>query len=251
MYAAEAAGTALLVVVGLSIVIAFWGKGAPLASLPIGMGERRLLNGFLVSCIGVAIAYSPLGKISGAHINPAITLAFWLEGKLRWRDAGCYVAAQLLGGALGAAVLFLLWGSIGASDHWAATVPGQSIPIAFAVGGEILCTFLMVALVFVFASRHATQRYTPLVNPPLFAILSWLEAPISGASANPARSFAPELVSWNWSGWWVYWLGPALGAALAVVLLRCDLIGRHSPSQARMCHFGHPGGTCQSKGQWR
>jgi aquaporin Z len=81
MYAAEAAGTALLVVVGLSIVIAFWGKGAPLASLPIGMGERRLLNGFLVSCIGVAIAYSPLGKISGAHINPAITLAFLARGQ--------------------------------------------------------------------------------------------------------------------------------------------------------------------------
>jgi aquaporin Z len=245
MYVAEAAGTLLLVAVGLSIVIALWGKGAPLAWLPISPAERRLLNGFLVGVVGAAIAYSPIGRISGAHINPAMTLAFWLEGMLCWQDAGCYLAAQLLGGALGAALLLVFWGGIGASDHWAATIPEGTVPIAFVVGGEAFCTFLLVALVFFFASRHSTQPYTPLVGPPLFAILSWLEAPVSGASANPVRSFAPELAGWAWSGWWVYWLGPALGASLAVTLLRFGPVGRHRPPQARMCHFGHPGGTCE------
>ncbi len=245
MYAAELAGTALLVAIGLSIVIALWGRGAPFAALPIAPGARRLLNGFLFGSVGAAIAYSPIGRISGAHINPAMTFAFWLHGKLQWRDASCYVLAQLAGGALGAAML-LAWGAVGASDSWGASIPAHSLPLLYAIIGEVICTFLLVALVFIFASHAATQPFTPLVNPPLFAILTWLEAPVSGASANPARSFGPELVGWAWSSWWVYWLGPALGAALAVGAIRLGLIGRHLPHQARLFHFGHPGGTSPS-----
>jgi hypothetical protein len=160
----------------------------------------------------------------------------------QWRDAGCYIVAQVLGGALGASAL-LTWGSIGASAAWGATVPGAAIPLIYAVCGEVICTFAMVSFVFLFASKPSTQPYTPLVNPPLFAILSWLEASVSGASANPVRSLAPELVGWAWSGWWIYWTGPALGAALAVGVFRYGLAGRYRPHQARMCHFGHPGGT--------
>ncbi|MEA3205778.1 MAG: aquaporin, partial [Verrucomicrobiota bacterium] len=78
MYASELVGTALLVFLGLSIVIALWGRDAPLASLPISPDARRLLNGFLFGSVGAAIAYSPIGKMSGAHINPAMTFAFWL-----------------------------------------------------------------------------------------------------------------------------------------------------------------------------
>lgn len=241
MYASELAGTALLVAVGLSIVIALWGTGAPLADLPIAPGARRLLNGFLFGSVGAAIAYSPIGKISGAHINPAMTFAFWLQGKLRWRDASCYVLAQLAGAAIGA-LLLLCWGDVGASDNWGASLPSKALPLPDAIAGEVVCTFALVALVFVFASRPATQFYTPLVNPPLFAILTWLEAPVSGASANPARSFGPELVGWAWSSWWVYWIGPLLGAALAVGTVQYGLIGRHRPHQARLFHFGHPGG---------
>lgn len=108
MYASELVGTALLVFVGLSIVIALWGHGALLASLPISPDARRLLNGFLFGNVGAAIAFSPIGKMSGAHINPAVTFAFWLEGKLRWRDASCYVVAQLVGAGFGAAALLVL-----------------------------------------------------------------------------------------------------------------------------------------------
>ncbi len=242
MYLAELAGTALLVLVGLSIVIALWGAGAPLADLPLSDGQRRLLNGFLFGAVGAAIAYSPIGRISGAHINPAMTFAFWLQGKLKWRDATFYVLAQLIGGALGATIL-LLWGRVGASAAWGASVPSKTLPLAYAIAGETFCTFLLVVLIFVFAARRATQPYTPLVNPPLFAILVWLEAPVSGASANPARSFAPELIGFAWSGWWVYWIGPLLGACLAVGATHFGLIGRHHPHQARLFHFGHPGGT--------
>ena len=99
----------MLVGVGLSIVIMLWGDGSPFAALPISVWARRVLNGALFGGTGAVIAYSAVGRISGAHINPAMTLAFWIEGKLKWRDALCYVGAQLAGAALGAALL-LLWG---------------------------------------------------------------------------------------------------------------------------------------------
>jgi aquaporin Z len=242
MYAAEFIGTALLVFIGLSFVVALWGHHAPLASIPLSPPERRLLNGFLFGVVGAGIAYSPIGRISGAHINPAMTLAFWLEDKMKWRDASGYILAQIMGGALGSALL-LCWGETGASDQWGASVPAENLSVWFAVLGETICTFLLVALIFACAARPLTQPFTPLVNPPLFAILVWLEGPLSGASANPARSFGPELISGSWGGWWVYWLGPFLGAILAVVAIRTDIFGYHHPHQARIFHFGHPGGA--------
>ena len=242
MYAAELVGTALLVFVGLSVVIALWGRNAPLAWLPIPPGARRLLNGLLFGSVGAAIAFSPLGRMSGAHINPAMTFAFWLERKVQWRDAGFYVLAQLAGAGLGAGAL-LVWGSMGASVAWGASVPARGAPVWLPMAAEAVCTFLLVLLIFICAAHKTTQRFTPLVNPPLFAILTWLEAPLSGASANPARSFGPELVGWLWQAWWIYWVGPLLGAALAVVVLRYGSLNRHRPHEARLCHFGHLGAT--------
>ncbi|HEY0793089.1 MAG TPA: aquaporin [Chthoniobacterales bacterium] len=240
MYAAELAGTAFLVFVGLSVVIALWGRDAPLAWLPLSPGARRFLNGFLFGSVGAAIAFSPIGKMSGAHINPAMTFAFWLERKMMWRDAGFYALAQLAGAGVGAWAL-AVWGGMGASVAWGASVPAQGVPDWLPVAAEAVCTFLLVFLIFTCAAHKSTQRFTPLVNPPLFAVLTWLEAPLSGASANPARSFGPELASWSWQGWWVYWAGPLLGAALAVATLRCG-VGRR-PHEARLFHFGHHGAT--------
>jgi aquaporin Z len=88
---------------------------------------------------------------------------------------------------------------------------------------------------FLSASRCS---FTPLVNPPLFAVLTWFGAPLSGVSANPARSFGPELLGWLRHGWWVYWIDPCLGVALALVALRFRVLGRHRPHQARLSHFG-------------
>jgi aquaporin Z len=240
MYAAEFAGTALLVFLGLSLVIAMWGHNAPFASLPMSPGVRRLITGFLFGSIGAAIAFSPIGRMSGAHINPAVTFAFWLEGKLRWRDASCYLLAQLIGAAFGSIAL-LVWGATGESATWGASVPATGAPNWLPIAGEAMCTFLLVFLIFVFAANKVTQPFTPLVNPPLFAILTWLEAPLSGASANPARSFGPELVAWTWQGWWIYWIGPCLGAGLAVLVLRHEQLRRHRPAEARLCYFGHHG----------
>lgn len=199
---------------------------------------------FLFGSAGAAIAFSPIGKMSGAHINPAVTFAFWLEGKLRWRDASFYTLAQLIGAAFGAAAL-VIWGTSGASDAWGASLPMKGVPYWLPIAGEAFCTFALVLLIFIFAAHITTQPFTPLVNPPLFAVLTWLEAPLSGASANPSRSFGPQLIAWLWlwQDWWVYWVGPCLGAGLAVAVLRFHSLRRLRPSEARLCHFGHHGAT--------
>src|ERR1700733_2800059 len=156
MYASELVGTALLIFLGLSIVIALWGHGGPLSSLPIPADARRLLNGFLFGTVGAAIAFSPIGKMSGAHINPAMTFAFWLEGNLRWRDASFYVLAQLIGAALGSAAL-IFWGTSGASDAWGASLPMKGVPYWLPIAGEAFCTFALVLLIFIFAAHKTTH----------------------------------------------------------------------------------------------
>jgi aquaporin Z len=242
LYVSELIGTALLVAVGLSMVIALWGDGSPLAALPLEPGARRLLNGALFGGTGAVIAYSAVGRISGAHINPAMTFAFWLEGKIAWRDALCYVAAQLIGGALGAVTL-LSWGPIGASTQYGASLPESHVPVVWPIAGEAICTFLLVLTVFVMVAKDSIRRYTPLCNPVLFAFLVWLEAPLSGASANPARSFGPALVSGDWTGFWVYLVGPCAGAALAVAVLHTDSLRHLRPVEARLFHFRHQART--------
>jgi aquaporin Z len=245
MYAAEAAGTALLVFGGLSVVILINSPEGPVASLIPPPGLRRALAGFLFGSIGAAIAFSPIGRISGAHINPAMTLAFWLEDKLKWRDAIAYVLAQCAGAVVGAAGL-LVWGRMGWSLDEGATLPGAGWGAGWAVAGEALCGFLLVALIFAMTAGKATRPYTPLVNPALFCLLVWLEAPISGASSNPARSFGPAVVTGTWQDHWVYWVGPCLGACLAVAAARLPPFAPHRPKEARLFHFGHPGGLSPS-----
>jgi aquaporin Z len=238
LYLAELAGTALLVFCGLSIVIALSGRGSPLAGLLPDDGLRRAVTGGLFGTVGALVAISPLGRISGAHINPAVTLAFWLEGKLAWRDAVFYVIFQMLGAVLGALPL-LIWGPVGRSVDFAATAPLGGVPTWLPVAGEAGCTFLLVLIIFVFAAHRRLQPFAPWTNPPLFAALVWLEAPLSGTSANPARSLGPAVIADVWHGLWVYAVGPCAGAALGVALMRLGVMRRHRPHEAKRCHFTH------------
>jgi aquaporin Z len=236
LYMAEAAGTALLVLFGLSAVIAFFGSGSVLALLLPSAAWRRLLAGGCFGLVGALITISPLGRISGAHINPAVSFAFWLEGKLAWRDTIGYVLAQLLGAVLGAAAL-PLWGEMGRSIDYGATRVGRGVPVWVALGGEVLATGALVLVVFLCAAHLRTRRYTPWTIPPLFAWLVWWEGPWSGTSTNPARSLGPALVSGEWQQFWIYVVGPLVGAALAVALLRLPVAGQQRVQVARVFHY--------------
>ena len=233
LYAAEAIGTALLVAFGLSIVIAVFARNSPIATWVPSAGARRALAGAGFGTVGALITISPLGRLSGAHINPAVSLAFWLEGKLAWRDLLGYVLAQMLGAVPGAMAL-LAWGASGRELGFGATVVGSGVPLWLAFLGETFATFALVLAIFITASHERTRAFTPWTIPPLFAWLVWWEAPLSGASANPARSFGPALISGLWSDLWIYIVAPLAGAALAIGLLRLELFGTHRVEVARV-----------------
>jgi aquaporin Z len=223
VFAAEFVGTALLVLIGLSLVILMFGTGTPLVSLIPSEGLRRLITGFLFGTTGACIALSPVGKESGAHINPAVTLAFRLMGKLDLRTTLGYIGAQLIGAVVGSLPL-LLWGTMGKSVAFGATLPGAGTTLSTALLGEVITTFTMVALLAVFLGFRNIRPFTPAIFPPLYAIMVWAEAPISGTSTNPARSIGPSVISGQWQGWWIYWAGPLAGMLLAV--LACSFLAK-------------------------
>lgn len=215
--ASELAGTALLVLVGLSLVILMFGAGSPMMRIVPSDGVRRLITGFLFGCVGALIALSPIGRESGAHINPVVTLGFWLMGKLDAPIAVGYVLAQLAGACVGALPL-LAWGSMGRSVAFGATLPGKDLSMGIVLLGEAMTTFALIAALCVFLGVRKLRPFTPAIFPFLYAFMVWAEAPISGTSTNPARSLGPAIVSGEWQGWWIYWVGPAIGALVAIVV---------------------------------
>jgi aquaporin Z len=232
----EGAGTALLVAIGLSAVIVDFGRGGLVSAwIPSG-ALRRLLTGFLFGTTGGLIALSPVGRLSGAHINPVVTLAFWLKGTLRAGHACWYVVAQCAGAVVGAVPL-LLWGRLGASIDYGVTAPGASFGAGWALAGEVAATALMVALLLVFVGHPRLRGFTPLLFPVLYAVLVWIEAPLSGSSTNPARSLGPSLIANAWPAWWIYWVGPAAGAMLGVALHRVGRLAALEIEVAKLYHF--------------
>lgn len=238
LFGAELTGTALLVAVGLSIVIINFGQGSPVVQLIPAAGERRLLTGFFFGTTGALIALSPLGRESGAHINPVVTLAFWLMGKLRSDHVAGYVLAQLAGATMGALPL-LTWGRMGRSVAFGATLPGAAYGTWLAFLGETATTFLLIIGLFIFLRHRQLRPFTPALFPFLYAIMVFIEAPVSGTSTNPARSLGPALISGDWQGWWIYWAGPTLGMLLAVAVFRFTGLRWLTIEVAKLYHFEH------------
>src|SRR5688572_6380190 len=213
----EMIGTALLLLGGLSFVIFMFGTGSPMEQWIPSVVVRRIITSFLFGCVGAAIALSIVGKISGAHINPAVTFAFWMMKKMDGKTAASYVLAQLIGAFLGSLPL-LLWGAWGRSIDFGATVPGKGYSLEAVMMGEAATTFGLVTALFVFLAFRRLRPFTPFMVPFLYAVMVPLEADISGTSTNPARTFGPSIISGCWDGWWIYWLGPLIGAVTAIVV---------------------------------
>lgn len=232
-YLAELVGTALLLTIGLSIVIFLFGVGSPMEHVIPDLTTRRVISGFLFGGTGALIALSAIGRESGAHINPAVTMVFFLFGKIEIKKASFYVIAQFLGAVIGCVPL-LLWGDLAQSIDFGVTTPGIGYSIQIALLGEIITTFTMVSLLIVFLGFREIRRYTPAMFPFLYAIMVPLEAAISGTSTNPARSFGPAVISGIWEGWWIYLAGPITGALLAA--LACSALAKRI-SVAKIYHF--------------
>jgi aquaporin Z len=232
-FLSELVGTALLVLVGLSLVIVMFGSSSPIARVLPSEGLRRLITGFLFGTTGALIAVSPVGRISGAHINPVVTLAFRLFRKLDSRAVLGYVLAQLAGATLGALPL-LAWGSMGRSVSFGATLPGEGYAIRTVLLGEAVTTFAMVTGLTLFLGFRRIRPFTPAMFPFLYAVMVCVEAPISGTSTNPARSLGPAIISGQWQAGWVYWVGPLIGTLAAC--LACSLLAKRI-EVAKLYHF--------------
>lgn len=249
LFLSEFLGTALLIAAGLSVVILDFGNGSPVAAALPGAGLRRLVTGFLFGAIGAAIAISPVGKASGAHINPVVTLAFWLKGKMGRLHAIGYILAQLAGAIAGSLPL-LAWGRMGAGLEFGATFPGPGYTALQAMLGEIITTFGLIFGLFLFLGHSRLRSFTPLLFPFLYAAMVYLEAPVSGTSTNPARSVGPSLVAGDWRGWWVYWVGPLLGTLLALAAGQFGWMRRFEVEVAKIYHFEHdPHGVFRQAGR--
>ena len=186
------------------------------------------LSGGRVTHLGIGITFGLIvaamiftfGSISGAHINPAVTLAFTLTRRLPWRTAICYIPAQLTGGVLASLTLYYL---LGPTANMGATLPAGTVEQSLFL--EIILTFILMAIIM-------SLSVEPKVAGPVAALAiggtvglaAIFAGPISGASMNPARSFAPALVGMEWHGHWAYWAGPIVGAALGAIVI-CWLKG--------------------------
>jgi aquaporin Z len=232
-FISEFFGTALLLLCGLSVVIFMFGTGSPMAQLIPAVKVRQAITGFLFGSIGASIALSPIGKVSGAHINPAVTIVFWLFRKIEGRLTVTYILAQLSGAIIGCLPL-LFWGQMGRSIDFGVTIPGEGYSINTVLFGEVITTFTMVSLLVIFIGFRQIRRFTPFMFPFLYSIMVPLEAAISGTSTNPARSLGPAVVSGQWDGFWIYLIGPLAGALLAS--LACSLLAKRI-TIAKLYHF--------------
>ncbi len=238
-YGSELLGTAFLVFVGLSAVVFDFGTGSPVANLIPDRSIRLLMTGLLFAGSGSLVAISPFGKLSGAHINPAVSLAFWAHGKMHHQDVLGYMLGQFLGAIVGALLLVLVWGGRAASVHNGITLPGAAYPLWVVFLAELSMTFLLVLSIFFFVSSEHLMRWAPLMTWILVAMMVWLESPISGTSLNPARSIGPALVSWFWQAQWLYCIAPPLGSLLAVGAFRLLQVGGRDIVTGKLFHVSH------------
>lgn len=180
---------------------------------------RRFLMGLAMGLTAIGIIYSPWGKQSGAHINPSVTLTFLRLGKVQPWDALFYVAAQFAGGVTGillAAVILWPW-IADPSVNYVATVPGAG-GTSLAFVAELLISFGLMSAVLIASNTDRLARFTGMFAGLLVATYITLEAPLSGMSMNPARTFGSALPGQVWTALWVYFTAPPLGMLLAASL---------------------------------
>ena len=196
---AELVGTYALVLAGCGAIIVNAQTGA---LTHVGIA----LTFGLIITVMIAAA----GHLSGAHFNPAVTLAFALTRHFKWQEVPAYLLGQLTGAVAGALTLLLLFGN---TANLGATLPSGDAFQSFSL--ELLLTaILMFVIISVATDTRAVGEVAALAIGATVALDALWGGPISGASMNPARSFGPALIADVWTNQWVYWLGPIFGASL-------------------------------------
>ena len=202
----EFVGTFLLVIVGA-------GGGVINAYTHGQIGRAAAVTAPALMVVAIILF---MGAVSGAHLNPAVSIAFALRWEFPWRRVPAYIVVQLAGAT---AACLLLWAMFGKIGMLGATEPGPGVSVLLATATEALLTFGLVSTILGTAS--SAQNVGPLSAIAVGGYITlaglW-SSPISGASMNPARSFGPDLALWDFTDYQVYLLGPLIGAVLAVAL---------------------------------
>jgi aquaporin Z len=202
----------------------------------------RAPMGAAMGLTAAAIIYSPLGRRSGAHMNPAVTLTFLRLGKIATRDAACYIAAQFLGGVGGIVVATSILNGLPAhpSINYVATTPGPA-GAAVAFGAEAAISFGMMLTVLGVSNHPRLARLTGVFAGSLVAIYIMFEDPLSGMSMNAARTFGPALLARTTDSLWIYVTAPVLGMLAAAELF----VRARGLRYVRCAKLNHPpGGPC-------
>jgi len=194
-----------------TFVLVFLGTGA------IVMNE--LTNGS-ISHFGVSLVFGLtvfamiyiFGKISGAHINPAVSVGLWITGKLKSSHLNAYILAQMIGALTASLSIGFLFVS---NENLGATLPSGSQMESFFI--EVVLSFVLVQVILITDDNQGFRKHIAIIVGSLIFVEAYLAGPITGASMNPARSFGPALVSQNLNSLWIYILAPVLGATIAAV----------------------------------
>ena len=197
---------------------------------------RRAFMGLAMGSTAVAIVYSPWGQRSGAHMNPAVTLTFFRLGKVARPDLIGYIAAQFAGASAGIAVAAAVLGSIVSdpSVNYVTTLPGPT-GNAVAFLAEATISFVMMTMVLTVSNHCRLARFTGLCAGLLVWTYIIVEAPLSGMSMNPARTFGPALLARDSPGLWIYFTAPPLGMLMAAELF-VRRFGAHRVQCAKLHH---------------
>ncbi len=235
-YLSEFAGTGIMMAIGVAAIALFWAGGSPLPRFLPSAHLRLLLTGVVFASGATMVVYSRLGQRSGGHLNPAITFAFWLLGKIPGVDAISYGVSQTMGAIAGVLVAAWLASPLAREVRDGLTLPGPGYSPSAAFAAEVGITFLLVLVILVFVDTPRIAHLTGTAAGTLVALLVAVEAPISGTSLNPARSFAPALVTATFHDLWIYLAAPPLGAAVAAGIFRSRLLAHHAPFCAKLYH---------------
>ena len=200
---------------------------------------RRLIIGLLMGATAIVIVHSPWGRQSGAHMNPSLTLTFLRLGKVAPLDAAFYVTAQFVGAVVGITVAAAIIGPALASPdvRYISTTPG-SFGRGAAFIAEMTISFVLMLTVLTTSNAMKLAKFTPWLVGILIATYITVEAPLSGMSMNPARTFGPALFGHIWGALWIYFAAPPLGMLLAAELY-VRIRGAHAVWCAKLHHLNH------------
>jgi MIP family channel proteins len=234
-YLMEAAGLGIFMISAGVFTILFEYPDSPVHQAMPSDFLRRALIGLAMGLTAVGIIYSPWGKRSGAHLNPAVTLSFLRLGKIQPWDAAYYITAQFLGGLAGVMLVELLFPTSFRVPQvsYVVTVPGMGGALQ-AFAAEAAISFGLMATVLVVSNRPHLNQFTGLFAGTLVFLYITFEAPLSGMSMNPARTFASALPGGIWTNIWIYFTAPFVGMLGAVEVKR--FWGEHHHACPKLGH---------------